>query len=432
MELRPAVPRRPARSVGTRDVRRWRTASRGRIRARRARRAGGRRDRRRRSPRRPLARDRRRRRVPGRAFATGCSTASARSPSTRWPTPASTEAALAAHAAWFADAAGSSTDGVRSSRPGRTPLVRPGRARQHRRRPGLVRGHTTRCSALTHRQRVRLGVGGARRQPGRRNGSWPPSTPPATRPRPRDRADSPAARGMAGSVDRRPRTTPATTSRRPPSSPRRSTIVDLQARCCYYLAYVVSHHGEFRQALALTDRSRDLYAGLDRPWDQAASWLFTARAAISAGDAGAQRRSLRSGRALAAERRRPVAARSPRRDARRAGARAAPVRRRRRSHRPCRRDVGTSRLPANGGVPAVQPRPSPVPGGRLRHRSCDPADRDRQGRSHRRRPNGGARQDPSRACAPCPRRAGHEARTVLEIDDRMAPRRRWWRTGAAR
>ena len=61
--------------------------------------------------------------------------------------------------------------------------------------------------------------------------------------------------------------------------------VDLQARCCYYLAYVVSHHGEFGQALALTDRASVLYAGLDRPWDQAASQLFASRAAISAGDA---------------------------------------------------------------------------------------------------------------------------------------------------
>jgi predicted ATPase/DNA-binding SARP family transcriptional activator len=60
--------------------------------------------------------------------------------------------------------------------------------------------------------------------------------------------------------------------------------VDLQARCCYYLAYVVSHHGEFHHALELTDRSRALYAGLDRAWDQAASGLFAARAAISAGD----------------------------------------------------------------------------------------------------------------------------------------------------
>ena len=60
--------------------------------------------------------------------------------------------------------------------------------------------------------------------------------------------------------------------------------LDLQARCCYYLAYVVSHDGEFRHAMVLTERSRAFYAGLDRPWDLAASGLFTARAAISAGD----------------------------------------------------------------------------------------------------------------------------------------------------
>ncbi len=60
--------------------------------------------------------------------------------------------------------------------------------------------------------------------------------------------------------------------------------VDLQARCCYHLAYVVSHDGDFGRALELTDRSSTLYTGLDRPWDQAATWLFAARAAISAGD----------------------------------------------------------------------------------------------------------------------------------------------------
>lgn len=60
--------------------------------------------------------------------------------------------------------------------------------------------------------------------------------------------------------------------------------VDLQARCSYYLAYVVSHHGEYRHALELTDRSDALYDGLDRPWDLAANWLFAARAAISTGD----------------------------------------------------------------------------------------------------------------------------------------------------
>jgi predicted ATPase/DNA-binding SARP family transcriptional activator len=59
---------------------------------------------------------------------------------------------------------------------------------------------------------------------------------------------------------------------------------DLQARCLYYLAYVVSHHGEFREAMELTDRSRAIYDTLDRPWDQAANWLFAARAAISARD----------------------------------------------------------------------------------------------------------------------------------------------------
>lgn len=60
--------------------------------------------------------------------------------------------------------------------------------------------------------------------------------------------------------------------------------VDLEARAAYYLAYVVSHSGEFGEAMALTARSRALYAGLDRPWDQAANGLFAARAAISAGE----------------------------------------------------------------------------------------------------------------------------------------------------
>jgi predicted ATPase/DNA-binding SARP family transcriptional activator len=60
--------------------------------------------------------------------------------------------------------------------------------------------------------------------------------------------------------------------------------VDLRARCCYYLAYVVSHQGEWGKAMELTDRASALYAGLDRPWDLAANWLFAARAAISAGD----------------------------------------------------------------------------------------------------------------------------------------------------
>ena len=62
--------------------------------------------------------------------------------------------------------------------------------------------------------------------------------------------------------------------------------VDLRARCSYYLAYVVSHHGEWDHALELTEQSATLYQGLDRPWDQAANALFAARAAISAGYLG--------------------------------------------------------------------------------------------------------------------------------------------------
>ena len=60
--------------------------------------------------------------------------------------------------------------------------------------------------------------------------------------------------------------------------------VERQARCAYYLAYVVSHDGEFRQALELTDHSRALLDQLNRPWEQAANALFAARAAISAGE----------------------------------------------------------------------------------------------------------------------------------------------------
>jgi predicted ATPase/DNA-binding SARP family transcriptional activator len=59
---------------------------------------------------------------------------------------------------------------------------------------------------------------------------------------------------------------------------------ELEARCAYYLAYIVSHHGDWEHALELTARASGLYEGLDRPWDQAANALFASRAAISAGD----------------------------------------------------------------------------------------------------------------------------------------------------
>jgi predicted ATPase/DNA-binding SARP family transcriptional activator len=63
-----------------------------------------------------------------------------------------------------------------------------------------------------------------------------------------------------------------------------ATDPELEARCAYYRAYVVSHHGDWEQALALTAHARAVYDGLDRPWDQAANALFAARAAISAAD----------------------------------------------------------------------------------------------------------------------------------------------------
>ena len=84
--------------------------------------------------------------------------------------------------------------------------------------------------------------------------------------------------------------------------------------------------GEFRHALELTDRSDALYEGLDRPWDQAANWLFAARAAISAGDEGRSVDAVDDVQ-LWLRGRRPVAPRPPGRGARRAGPHPAPVRR---------------------------------------------------------------------------------------------------------
>ena len=138
--------------------------------------------------------------------------------------------------------------------------------------------------------------------------------------------------------------------------------VERQARCAYYLAYVVSHDGEFRQALELTDRSRALLDQLNRPWEQAANALFAARAAISAGE---QERSVEAadqvehwlgrvddpwlhvrGEAMLGE----LARIQHRFDD-------AVV------HIGQRRgDLGPPRLPTDRGVPGGQPRPSAVPG----------------------------------------------------------------------
>ncbi len=142
--------------------------------------------------------------------------------------------------------------------------------------------------------------------------------------------------------------------------------VDLQARCCYHLAYVVSHQGEFAAALALTDRADTLYRSLDRPWDQAANWLFASRAAISAADRG---RAIRARDQVdhwlaqvddpwLAVRREAMLGELARLEHRFDDAvlhigRAA-------------EHVGPARLPADRGVPALEPRARAVPGRRLR------------------------------------------------------------------
>jgi predicted ATPase len=197
-----------------------------------------------------------------------------------------TERAVAAHAAWFADAAVSSTDGVRSSRQA-----------EHLSFARVERANIDAALAwsVAHDPMLALGIvngfgwawvvlgdsRGAQRMSAALDAAG--DAAPV-----RDRAGAlllaawieasmghlePARRHIAEAAEMVDAT----------------NDVDLQARCCYYLAYVVSHHGEFRQAMELTDRSRALYDGLDRPWDQVANSLFAARAAISAGD---QERSL--------------------------------------------------------------------------------------------------------------------------------------------
>ena len=204
---------------------------------------------------------------------------------------------------------------------------------------------------------------------------------------------------------------------------------DLQARCAYYLAYVVSHHGDFRQAIELTDRSRALYLALERPWDLAANELFAARAAISAGDQQLAAEACDRVQERARCRRRPVAARPRRCAARRARAAAGPLRRRRLALRACVGDLATARLPSDRGVSGRESRAGPVPGRRLRRGRRHPAARRRQGRGDWRPPHGGARSHTSRASAPGTRGSGstpapHSNRQSHGIARRAAASRR--------
>ena len=183
--------------------------------------------------------------------------------------------------------------------------------------------------------------------------------------------------------------------------------------------------------MELTDRSRAIYDTLDRPWDQAANWLFAARAAISAGDAtrsveGAEQvqRWLRTvddpwlhvrGEAMLGE-----LARLQRRFDDAVAA-----------HRSRRGTIATARLPADRGLPGHEPRPSAVPGRRLRGRLGHLATRDRQGPGHRRR--AACRAGPGEpGSGPAGARRDRGGTGGTRSRDRLAPRRRRWGAGRAR
>ena len=133
------------------------------------------------------------------------------------------------------------------------------------------------------RHRVRLGLGGPGRQPWRRADRGRPGRSGRARPGPRaGRRPAPGRldRGLDGSTS-----SLARAPRRRGHGPRR---VDRRPRPAGPVRLLPGVRGVAPRRVpgtpsTLTDRSRALYDGLDRPWDQAANALFAARAAISAG-----------------------------------------------------------------------------------------------------------------------------------------------------
>ena len=115
--------------------------------------------------------------------------------------------ARAAHAAWFAEAAGASTSGVRSSR--QAEHLSFARAERADIDAALAWSAThDPLRAPRHRQRLRLGLGGARRQPGRRPDPGRPRCGRRRRAGPGPRRGA-APRGVDRGVHRSPRPGPA-------------------------------------------------------------------------------------------------------------------------------------------------------------------------------------------------------------------------------
>ena len=268
-----------------------------------------------------------------------------------------------AHAAWLGEAARVVHRRCPQRRPGAAPRLCTTRTRQHRRGPGV--GYRARPDARPRdRQRVRVGVDRARRQPGR---AADPERTRGGRRLTHRHASCASALLLAAWIEAS--TGDLERARDHVADAEALAIeigdVELQARSSYYLAYVVSHDGEFRRAIELTDRSRTLYDGLDRPWDQLANALFAARAAVSAGDAEravAAVESVQYWRQKVDDPWMHVRSEAVLGELARL---AAPVRRRGRSPRPSGRDVAAPRLPADRGVSALQPGSRPVPGRRL-------------------------------------------------------------------
>ena len=173
------------------------------------------------------------------------------------------EPALAAHAEWFARAATGSTAGVRS-----------GRQHEHLWFARTERANIDAALAwcLIHRPRLALeiviGFGWAWVVLGDSRGAQRILTTleaVGDAGRPEDRAN---ALLLAAWIE-------ASTGQLEPAKTHIASAaecaeethdVDLTARCLYYLAYVVSHSGEFDHAMELTARSSAIYDGLDRPW----------------------------------------------------------------------------------------------------------------------------------------------------------------------
>ena len=202
-----------------------------------------------------------------------------------------TDRALASHAQWFAAAAASSTDGVRSARQA-----------EHLRFARAERANIDAALAwcAVHDPQLALsivnGFGWAWVVLGDSRGAERILTALAAV----GNAVDPSQRATAlllaawieASIGALEYWRVSTSASRPRSLTTRA-IPTCRLVAAYYLAYVVSHHGDFRQAIDLTDRSRALYLEIERPWDLAANELFAARGDLG-GRSASRRRGVRS------------------------------------------------------------------------------------------------------------------------------------------